>query len=265
MSIPIFFPLPKTRKAAKITMIIFIAVCIAVIAVIYSFWARDQKTLEEKGQPDFNMLSHTELEDGLIVKGGIVFAFDMFAETYEENFGMRTSEDSEDLYYVIPIIGENGDGSIECCIAFRARPSDFDKMEEILYQTYMEPDTITTLSIKNGVINNLRGDFLTYYHEWMEMPDFYEGGSFIDMCAEENIFGTTDKDEIRSRIAPFVLSKTAAAGVDINAAWFFAAIGGLCLICLLVLIFRKKPIKSLDPPVEKGFDQLKDDDTNDTL
>lgn len=262
MSIPVFFPLPSTRKGVKVLMIVLIAVCLVGTVAIYITWSNDQQMLKDEGQPDFNKLAQDELEDGMIVKGDIVFTLDTFAETYEENFGQRTSQGSEELYYVIPVFDHKG--YPQYCIAYRAYPEDFEIMEAIWEQSWYETDVLQTLDIDNGVITDLKGDYLTLYQEYLDTPDT-EGATVVELCAETNYFGTTDPDEIRARFAPYLLTKTATAGMDINLIFLPLGIMAVCIIILLVVIFRKKPLKGYDPPVDKGFSQLKDEEMNNTL
>ncbi len=258
MFIPIAFPMPRTRKG-YIILTGILAVCLIVLALIALIsWAANQRTLTEKGQPSFNTLPMNRLEDGMIVQGSINMAFDVYAENYETNFGVRTSDDSANLYYVVPIydIGADGSVKINYFITFEANPKDYEAMEKIIEQTWSEVPAVTELRIENGSIIDLSDQNKQYFEDWSENPNFYEGGSFIDWCAEYNVFGTSDRGIIKSKLAPYMIYETDAVGTSFTLAAVFLAIAAVMLAAHFMLIFYKKPIKGIDPPVDKGFRQL---------
>lgn len=260
MSLPIPFIIPQTRKGIIIMFSVILAVSLIGAAVVFSLWATDQNKLKEKGQPDFNTLSADELENGLIVKGTIDLAFDTFAEAYEENYGVRTSDESELLYYVIPIYDIDADGYIQInyFMAFKAEPKHYDMMDKIMEQTWIEPDEYSELSVENGVINTLPDDLTQFFYEWADDTAFYENGSFIDWCAENNIFGTTDKNEIKSKIMPYYIDETETAGTSLTGVWVCLIFAVLSIAFLIFMKKYNKPIKGIDAPLDPGFDQLKD-------
>ncbi len=75
---------------------------------------------------------------------------------------------------------------------------------------------------------------------------------------EYNILETSDPQTIRTKLVPYLIRQTAAAGTDLTVAWVFLGITGFALIMLLVLILRKTPIKGLDHGRDKQFDQVRD-------
>lgn len=251
MSIPIFFPIPRTRKGIKILMAVLGSLCIAGALIVFLLWSSDQKTLRETGQPDFNTLSQSDLRGDMFVTGSIDIAVDYFAEEYETGyFNERTSENSEALYYLIPILGT--DGNTSYFITYEAKPKDFDAMELIVAQTWSDDPVTEKITVGNGEIRELSSDLQQYMKEWANDEAFYENGSFIDWCAEYNVLGTSDHDVIASRLVPYVICSTYTAGTDITIAWFFLCIGILCFVVMLIMIFVKVPIKGVTetPPTE---------------
>lgn len=261
MEVKMFYliPLPKTRKGAIILLAILSVAFIVTTFYIYSQWTKDQQELKENGKPHFNTITMDKLKNGLIVQGTIDMAFDVYAETYDTRLGIRTSSDSENLYYVVPIYDVDKDGVItfNYCMTFKADTKHFDNMEKILEQTWSDVADYTEIRIENGLIQDLSGDYKQFFYEWAEETDFYEGGTFIDWCVEYNVFNTTDKEIIKSKLVPYMIKETYTAGTNIEIAWFMLGLAVLSLIMLLVLIFRKKPIKGLDDPDEPQIREFK--------
>lgn len=234
--------IPRTLKGVMNILTVGIVVCVLCFLTTMAFWVRDQQTLAKYGQPDFNTLSIDQLADGMIVSGTIDLSLGTFAETYETNNGVRTSEKSKSLYYVIPIYETDSDGYyvIQYCIGFKADPDEFTVMDQICEQTWLETDDPIKLTVENGYIHVMDSDNWRYLMEWADDPSFYDNGSFIDWCAEYYIFGTDDREFITSRIVPYSIDKTKTAGVDLNTAWLFLGIGIILLLLLLILRQKKK-------------------------
>lgn len=85
------------------------------------------------------------------------------------------------------------------------------------------------------------------FNEWLENENFYPGGSVIDWCAEMEIFGTTDGNEIRSRMQMYAVSENYAPPVHIVLPIVF----GVMVVLLLFLIFYKKPLTWLREEKQK--------------
>jgi hypothetical protein len=255
--------IPKTRGGLKIVMIIIIAMLTAFSVIVFCEWSADQAALKKNGQPSFNTLSKDELKDGLLVKGSIDMALDSYAEEYETNFGVRTSDNSETLYYLIPMYDTYEDGSIAVnyLITYEAGPKDFSSMDAIFNQTWSETAEPAVFTVENAQIVNLPTDLKQYYTEWAQDPQFYKGGSYIDWCVENNIFGTGNRNRIESKLVPYMIRKTATAGTDINIMWGLLALDAICIIILLVLIFRKAPLKGIaDTPAKEDFSKINEMD-----
>lgn len=251
--------IPRTRKGWIILLSILAFACLLTAGILYSSYASDQKMLEEKGQPDFNTLSIDQLENNLIVNGTIVLAFDHYAESYETNMGIRTSSKSEELYYVIPVVEIDEEGYLyaKYVISFLADKKHFDVMDRIFDQTWFDTDYYAELQIENGRIVDLPNDVKPYFTQWLEDPFFYEGGTFVDWCVEYDIFGTQDREVIKSKITPYMIKEFGGIEANRDNAWILLAIGIALLLILLVLIFIKKPVK---PSVEQEFSELREMD-----
>lgn len=239
--------IPKTRKGAINFLTVLLVIFIIAAVVSFVVFLSDQQRLEEKGQPSFNTLPIEELEHKLYVTGTIDLAIDYYAEEYVENYGVRTSQDSESLYYLIPIYDEDNNGylTFKYFITFESDPDDFDVMERILEQTWSDVPEMTSLEIENGSITNLPDDLKQYLCEWMDTA-FYEGGTFIDWCAEMNILGTDDRSEIRSKVVPYQINKLKTLGTDISVPIMFLGFAVLMLIVILIAKRSDKPDRSFE-------------------
>lgn len=239
--------IPRTRKGLIILLSVLFIICAGAAVFTYFSWSADQQALKTGGQPDFNTLSETDLKDGLIVTGKIDMALEAYAEEYDTTVGIRTSDDSETLYYVVPIYDEAADGSVSInyLITYKADPKDFDTLDAIVDYTWNDVAEPAPLAVENAEISTLPSDIKGYYTEWANDPTFYENGSFIDWCAEMDIFGTSDKAVIESKMVPFMIDRTSTAGTDPTIVWLFTGFSGLCLIILVVLLLRKKPISGI--------------------
>jgi hypothetical protein len=238
--IPIVVPITMTRKG--IIRISFIMCIISAIlaAVIVFLWVADQSKLQAEGQPDFNQLSMNQLEHGTIIHGSV----DLIIDSYAESMGGN----NKNRYYVVPIQPDtnNQDQSFQYFITLEAGPRDYKLLDKVIEQTWSNDPLTQQFIINNGRIRKISTELDTHLSQWVQSPDFYPGGSFIDWCVENKVLGTKDKTEIISRIAPFVINKTDAAGTDIRVALLFVGLLLFFLIMILFMRYYKKPIKGID-------------------
>jgi hypothetical protein len=261
MSIPILYVIPRTKKGLIITLAILIAVSIGLAVYGYISWSADQKMLQEKGQPDFNTLAADQLEAGMIVQGNIDLALEVYAEEYESNFGLRTTDDSTSLYYLVPVYDMANDGSmtIRYLITYEADPQEYETMDKVVAQTWSTDPITVELTVDNGEVRALPDDLKGYFHEWANNTQFYENGTFIDWCKEYGIFDTNDDVAIEAKLVPFLINKTATAGTDPIIMWIFGALAILLAVGLILVVRYKHPIKGFeDTPPKEDFNQIKD-------
>lgn len=256
----IAIPLPRTRKGMKILLLVLMAICLALSAIVFFSWLSDQNKLKETGQPSFNTLDVSGLKAGMIVKGYIDLSFDTYAEEYKAQLGIRTSDKSEALYYLVPIYDKEDDHiNIKYFITYEAEPKDYDTMDTIVKETFSDSEVTTKLTVENAVIRSMPDDVKQYLIKWAEDPNFYENGSFVDWCVEYNIFGTSDKAAIESKLVPYIIYRTVTAGTDLSVIYLFLGIGVICLIIFIILSVYKVPIKGVvDPPEKDDFNKIRE-------
>jgi hypothetical protein len=197
----------------------------------------------------------------MIVTGAVDLAIECYAEEYETGyFKIRTSDKSNALYYLIPVYDTNADGTIRIryFITYEAKPEDFNTMDSIVAQTWDSSLASTPLEIENAEIADLPDDLVQYLTDWANDPGFYQNGSFIDWCAEYNVLGTTNREEIASRLTPYMIRRTSTAGTDITTAWIFLGFAVLSFGIMLIMIFVKAPIKGVvENPAKEDFSKLR--------
>lgn len=260
MSIPIFFPIPRTRKGIQILMIILAVIFIGISTLTFINWSAEEKALKENGQPDFNTLDQSELKDDMIVTGAVNLAIDWYAEEYETNMCVRTSDESEVLYYLVPIYDANADGTINIryFITFKAKPGDFDTMAQACNLMWSDDPISTMLTLENAKVDSLPDEFAQYLNEYVSDKSFYEHGSFIDWCVQYNILGTTERSVIESKISPYMIYRTGGPQSTLTTGIVFAGLAVICLLVYIVLKFRKGPITGvIDPPAKDDFSKVR--------
>ena len=249
-----------SRKTNMIICAVVAALCGAASIFFFITWGNEQQATTVVDKPSFNTLRIDQLKDDLETQGIIDMSFGTYAETYNTNWGIRTSDKSNSLFYLIPIynVKEDGNPEFKYFISYKAYPDDFATMDKIEKQTWSYESDYTQLTIENGTIQKLPGQYQQYLKEWMETPDFYENGSFIDWCVENNIFGTNDRDVIESKVVPYMIINSGSSGSFLLPAVIFLSLCVFCVVLFLVLKFHKKPLKGIDAPVDEGFRQMKE-------
>jgi len=262
MVVPVVYP--NTRHGLKILMIILAAVCLAISVFVFLSWYTEKKTLEENGQPDFNTLEQSDLTDGMYVSGNIELAMDCYAEEYDTTYGIRTSEESDALYYLVPVYDTNSDGTITIryFVTYEAKPKDFDTMDQTVAQMWSNDPLTAKLTLGLSQVRDMPGDLQQYMDDWINDKAFYQNGSFVDWCIEYNIFGTTNREEIASKVTPYVIYRTSGPENSFIIACIFAGLAVLCFILFLVLKHVKRPIKGVvDTPLTEDFSRVREMDT----
>lgn len=114
--------------------------------------------------------AHT-LENGDVVEGLVDAALGCCAEEYETNFGIRTSDDSSKLYYVLWLDNDN-------FIVYETGNKDqYTKLDQITESTYDYLDAMeagdenamlnVTMELE-GVVKKLPSDIEGYFQEWYD-------------------------------------------------------------------------------------------------
>jgi|GEM_PF-4258928 len=235
------------KKKITFRAILFLIMFIGLMwgsLVVYKLWAEDQKTIAEEGIPSFNAMTMEELESGKIVKGEVREVFDEFAARYEERMGIRVSDLPKNRFLIIPNgYQETRDGAFYDHVMVlkvdAGSTGEFDTVDSMILSFKEGIKTDTYLNIEHGFIFRLPEDASMALDEYVKNENLYEGGSFIDWCAEVNLLGTKHKEQIASRIVPYMIDPSPEAGSAIFPIFF------LLPFAFLMLLFAVLDIREL--------------------
>lgn len=211
------------------THLYIVAAVFIIVGAVFLFRSlKDKALVEDEGFKDFNELSYTELEDGMLVEGEFIEAYDPFAETYETRYGIRFSDDSEQLYYVVPAGNEEEYETLEYrYIGFLCGQTWFDRMDDLIDETdEYYSDEFATDPVPVSFTAKVR-DMTDEEIGWME---------------EYFISSGISEDEMDYYMHPVVLEVYSKEGYKAGLWVGFGAvaIGGVILVIALVLRAKKK-------------------------
>lgn len=113
-----------------------IAVVVMIVGAVFLFRGFKEKALVDEGFENYNELSYKDVKDGMLVEGEFYYGYGTFAEEYETTYGIRLSDNSEVLYYVVEAGNDEEMETLEYrYVGFKATPSWFDKMDELTDET----------------------------------------------------------------------------------------------------------------------------------
>ena len=101
------------KRASKLVIGIMLLVFAAllILAGVSILSEADQyEEIQQNGAPDFNTLSIEQIEERPYVSGNVEVVLECFAESYTTNYGVRTSDESEELYYLVAAAPADADG-----------------------------------------------------------------------------------------------------------------------------------------------------------
>lgn len=216
------------NNSKNTTLYIIATVLIIVGAVFVLKSLKEKSDFDKKGFEDFNEISYTDLKDGTYVKGEFIEAYSPFAETYTTNYGVRTSKDSDELYYVVPAGSEEEYETLEYrYVGFFCSKGWFDKMDDLIDETdeYYE-DAYAAEPVPVAFTAKVR-DMTDEEVGWME-EYFIESG--------------IDEDELDYYMHPIVLEVFSENGYKggVYIGLGMAAIGVVILVVALVLKSKNK-------------------------
>ena len=165
---------------------------------------RDALANEDVAAPDFNLLTEEELAGTPYVSGNVELVLDCFAESYTTRNDVRVSDESDELYYLVPAAPTDSEGYYHCTylLCLEVRPEHFAVMDQIMDETWDENftgDEYTRFEIGTSRVTSMESDLLALREEYAE-----EVG-LVDWLAESELLGSTDEAEIRARILPYVV------------------------------------------------------------
>lgn len=153
-----------------------------------------------------NEVAKNGLEKGDVVDGIADYSLGCVAEEYETNFGIRTSDDSTKLYYVLWLDNEN------FILYETANKNQYDLLETITEETYAYLDSMavyeesgdmndlvvptTTLEIE-GVVSEIPSEIEGYFKEWYD--EVFGDGEYAAYC-EPVMISNTNFDSVGTMV-----------------------------------------------------------------
>ncbi|PWM63623.1 MAG: hypothetical protein DBX63_01920 [Clostridia bacterium] len=228
------------RKSRGIALLILGVVLLGIGLMAFIGVQSDLKKYETEGTRDFNQLTEAELSGKPYVEGRVEFVFEVFAEEYTTNYGIRLSDDSDKLYYLIPLVTE--EGYIDYFVTLEATGRYYDTLNQIYEETWDEslPAVYTELYLEDAKIRSLPSSIEKILYDWCETGEFYQNGSFVDWCVESDFFGTTDSAEIVSHVLPYMIVPDSKPGGSALIGLVMAGIGLALLVVAVVLLNKAK-------------------------
>ncbi len=212
----------------KSTTAYIIAVVVMIVGAVFLFRGFKEKSLVDKGFEDYNELSYQDVEDGMLVEGEFYYGYGTFAEEYETTYGIRLSDDSEVLYYVVEAGNEEEMETLEYrYVGFKATPSWFDKMDTLTDETdeyFLDEEALEPTPVKFTAKVSDMSDELYGYME--------------DAFLEQGI----DKSEMDYYIHPVLLTPYNEEGYKsyLIVGAVGVALGAVILIGALMVSSKKK-------------------------
>ena len=228
------------QKARGIAFLILAVFLIAFGVMAFAGMQQEQAKYEAEGTRDFNLLSADELAGKPYVEGRIEFVFEVFAEEYTTNLGIRVSKNSDKLYYLIPLVLE--DGYIDNFVALEATKRYCDTLDKIYEETWDEtlPAVVTELYLEDAQIKPLPSDIEAILYDWCENGEFYQNGSFVDWCIESDFFGTSNSAKIVSHVQPYMIVPDSKPGNSAIVGLIMAGIGAALLVAAILMLRKAK-------------------------
>ncbi len=200
-----------------VTLLILILIFGVVMVMDFPFVLR----YKEEGASNIYEIGAHEMEKNMAVEGEIYYVLDCIAEEYETNWGIRTSDRSTKLYYLIAM-------SDTYVVLEVSKQAHYDTLDQICDETWQYlsgeiADTVTALPLEMRV-KEMPSEVSDYLNEYFKEADWTE--SEIEESVETLMLSASTFDG-PVMILPYV-------GVGLIA---FAVVGG---ILFFVFSRRKK-------------------------
>lgn len=258
----ILYKMNRTAKTKR-SLTILAVICAAFTVFILGNWVIDQINLATNGEPDFTTLSQGEIKNGLFVTGTITEAIGPYAEQYtRDSHGNESDASLNQFYYLVPVYSQNGD-HIAYFVTFEARHHYNDRHDMAAIATssgsgyHAKP-----LYLEHARMEIMGNDQKRILEKWATSPDFYEGGSFVDYCAANNMLGTADKEVILAKIITCNISREWHAGIELSNVLYPLVPGVFFALWILLIdaVQKKRKEKYAQEKKERIYQQSNSND-----
>lgn len=210
------------EKVKKVLLVVFVMMFFIGIIPVTDFGK--MKKYQNNEVTDLANLGYRQMQTGDLVSGKVDYVLDTVAEEYETKFGIRTSDDSTKLYYIISLPNSYA-------VYETSNKEEYDTLDKICNETWdylnsedgSAPAPTSSLMIQ-GEVKKMDDKVAGYFKDW-----FKEQADFSDEDFEKN----TEVYMIsRTKFDGFQRSVYTGIGL--------AAVGAVGLIVLLVLKIKAK-------------------------
>lgn len=228
----------RSRRLSILIVLGLFAAILIFMGAIMLFESIKYKDVIENGAPDFNTMTIAQIEEEPYVSGNIELVLECFAESYTTTNGVRTSNKSDELFYLVPAAVTDADGYYEFIYLISVKvkgDSQYRTMDKIMDETWATDFTgeYTLFEIGTSKVNALGSKMNSI------LDEYCEDVGLVDWLVQNEFFGTSDEAEVRSRILRYSISVGSEPATTKTAC--FVLIPGLVLLIVFVLVLRKKP------------------------
>ena len=161
----------KTKTFGILTLL-FLVIAVVWLSDFPTYWKVKQGNIV-----DYNAVEAFTLKKGDVVEGTVDMVLGATAEEYSTQFGIRTSDDSTKLFYVLWMDNDN------FILYETANKSVYDTMDTITDETFAYLDSLsiaeesgdyedlvvpTTTYHLEGVVEKVPAEIQQYFREWYE-------------------------------------------------------------------------------------------------
>lgn len=225
----------KQRLMVIGIMLIIFAVVLAAIGLIFRSDVEVYRDIEANGTPDFNYLTAEEFAELPYVSGNVELVLDYYAEEYETTNGVRRSDRSDKLYYLVSVSPIDAEGYYDhqYLITLEAAPYHFDVLDTICEETWAEevPYEYTRFDIGTSKVTKMNSEIAGYLQEFSDEADLPA------WLVAQRFFGDIGEEEAAERILPYVIV-IGSEPLNPNVAPVCIAIAVALLILGIVLIVK---------------------------
>jgi len=240
----------KQRKTALGIMFIIFAAISLMLAFVFISDADVYEDVMENGAPDFNYLTDEEFAELPYVSGNVELVLDYFAEEYETTNGVRTSDKSDKLFYLVTVSPTDAEGYYhhQYLITLEAEPSHFEVLDTICDETWAEevPYEYTLFDIGTSKVTKMDSEIAGYLDEFITENDLPA------WLVAQQLFGDISVAEAEARILPYVIEIGSEPMNPKTAIAFFVASIVLLLLGVLLLVKAKKSVQTTDTSAYAG-------------
>lgn len=179
-------------KVKNVLFVVFVMMFFIGVILVTDY---DKMKKYQNGEvSDLADLGYRQIQTGDLVSGDVNYVLDTVAEEYETKFGIRTSDDSTKLYYIIGLPNSYA-------VYETNNKQEYETLDEICNETWeylndegsSVPAPVTSLKVQ-GEVKKMDDKVAGYFKDWFkEQADFtdedFEKNTEVYMISRTNLDG----------------------------------------------------------------------------